>query len=40
MDQYVLVTGAGKGIGRSMAILLAQKGYNLLLVSRIMGAGR
>jgi len=34
MDQYALITGAGKGIGRSMAILLAQKGYNLLLVSR------
>ena len=34
MDQYALITGAGKGIGRSMAILLAKKGYNLLLVSR------
>jgi short-subunit dehydrogenase len=34
MDQYALITGAGKGIGRSMATLLAQKGYNLLLVSR------
>ncbi|MGF7075745.1 SDR family NAD(P)-dependent oxidoreductase [Mucilaginibacter sp. 3215] len=34
MVQYALITGAGKGIGRSMAILLAQKGYNLLLVSR------
>jgi len=37
MDQYALITGAGKGIGRSMAILLAQKGYNLLLVSRSEG---
>lgn len=34
MDQYALITGAGKGIGRSMATLLAQKGYNLLLISR------
>jgi short-subunit dehydrogenase len=37
MDQYALITGAGKGIGKSMALLLAQKGYNLLLVSRSEG---
>lgn len=34
MKEYALITGASKGIGKSIALLLAKKGYNLLLIAR------
>lgn len=33
-DRVALITGAGRGLGRSMAMALAQAGSNLALVSR------
>jgi short-subunit dehydrogenase len=33
-QQVALVTGAGRGLGRSMALALAQAGSELALVSR------
>ena len=33
MDKYVLITGASAGLGKAMAIQLAQQGNNLILVA-------
>jgi len=34
MKEYALITGASKGIGKSISIELAQRGYNVLLIAR------
>ena len=33
MKRFTLITGASGGIGREMAIVCAQRGFNLLLVA-------
>lgn len=35
--QTVLITGASEGMGKSVAIQLAQKGANIIIVSRNVG---
>lgn len=34
MEPYAVVTGASKGIGKEIAMLLAKKGYQLVLIAR------
>ena len=31
MSETVLITGASRGIGKAIAIALAEKGYNIIL---------
>jgi short-subunit dehydrogenase len=31
---YAIITGGSKGIGKEIALQLAERGYNLLLVAR------
>ena len=33
-NKNCIITGASQGLGRAMAILLAQEGCNLILISR------
>lgn len=37
-NKVAVVTGAGSGIGRAAALLLAQRGYTLILAGRTIGA--